>query len=152
VDASTTRQYGGTGLGLAISKKLSELMGGKMGVDSEAGKGSTFWFILPIEQVAEKPRKYSTGLSGKTMLVLDDDSINVEFLNTILPIYGCSPKIIKKQKIAFTGLAQPTPQATKFDFLIMNEKFLSTKSLNELKDECDKHGTKIIVISQNQDL
>ncbi len=49
VDASTTRKYGGTGLGLAISKQLAELMGGTIGVISEAGKGSEFWFRLPFE-------------------------------------------------------------------------------------------------------
>ncbi|QVL51147.1 MAG: PAS domain S-box protein [Thiocapsa sp.] len=73
-DTSTTRKYGGTGLGLAISRRLTELMGGRIGVESQLGHGSTFWVEIPFDpgRVGDTARGLAAPTRGKRALVVDD--------------------------------------------------------------------------------
>jgi len=90
-DGSTTRRFGGTGLGLTISKQLAEMMGGSIGVISEPGKGSTFWFDIRLGLVSsplsESPVLGS--LNHLRVLVVDDNASNLTILSTMLDGFGC---------------------------------------------------------------
>jgi two-component system sensor histidine kinase/response regulator len=106
-DASTTRQYGGTGLGLAISKRLAELMGGRVGIDSTLGQGSTFWVELPFALAtapADSPDTEArlshaelvtrlAGHAGQRLLLAEDNPLNQEVALALLQEVGLDADI-----------------------------------------------------------
>ncbi|MBK7993817.1 MAG: response regulator [Blastocatellia bacterium] len=97
VDSSTTRQYGGTGLGLAISHRLSELLGGRMWVESEVGKGSNFCFTIEAKHSKEKLQTYLSlqqpRLLDKKVLILIDNPTNQKILKYYAECWGMLPTI-----------------------------------------------------------
>ena len=92
VDASTTRKYGGTGLGLVISKQIAGLMGGQIGVESEDGKGSTFWFTVVLEKQPLDQQQELIGLGNienLRVLVVDGHDTNRHIFRKYLESWHC---------------------------------------------------------------
>jgi len=120
VDASTTRRYGGTGLGLAISKRLVELMGGRIWVDSAVGKGTIFHFAVDFEtadvpspQVRNEARD---GLSGRHVLIVDDNATNRRILDVQTRDWGMNPSVVSSGREAMDLLRG----AGRFDVVILD--------------------------------
>ena len=110
VDASTTRKYGGTGLGLAISKRLTEIMGGRIWVESEVGKGSVFQFLLPLRSAPalEPLPRAEMCWPGRAALIVDDNATNRRIYATQLRHWGMETVAVESADEALERLRQRT--------------------------------------------
>jgi signal transduction histidine kinase/CheY-like chemotaxis protein/HPt (histidine-containing phosphotransfer) domain-containing protein len=121
-DASTTRQYGGTGLGLVICKRIVDLMGGQIGVQSTAGKGSSFWVSVPLLKAVGDVEPARSELRGARLLLVSADLLFTQRLSGFVTHWGCK---VSQTQIAADALAKLRSAANagvtiQFDFLLID--------------------------------
>ena len=121
-DGSTTRVYGGTGLGLTISKHIVEMMGGRMRVESEIGKGSIFGFCipLPLDPDAKVEAFNDAVVAGKRALIVDDIAVNRDIFTEQLKLWGLETDTAVDGVDALSKLKAADDQGQPFDLILLD--------------------------------
>jgi signal transduction histidine kinase/ActR/RegA family two-component response regulator len=152
-DSSITRRYGGTGLGLAISKSLVELMGGEIGVTSDIGKGSTFWFLLPLPagtQTSVTTIAPPVNVTNARVLLVEDNVVNQRLTLHMLVKLGCQADLAQHGREAIDRLG-----SVRYDLVLMDcqmpemDGYEATRIIRDTRSTVLDHAVPVVAMTAN---
>ena len=150
-DGSTSRRFGGTGLGLSIARRLTELMGGEIGLSSEPGVGSRFWFRLPLA-VAAPRQPDAADLAGKRLLIVDDNATNRLILRRYLTAWGVRPGSANGGEEALAKLRDAVAAGRPYQLVLLDFNMPGMDGLalaKRLRQDPALAGTRLLMLSSS---
>mgnify|MGYP001075942916 CR=1 FL=1 len=149
-DASTTRRFGGTGLGLVISKRLVNLMGGEIGVDSTPNEGSTFWFTLRLARSQSPPQRTESDLRAAKVLIVDDNATNRLILENYLRNWGAETQSVDGGPAAIAALQRALGNGQPFALAILDMQMPGMDGIElaqRIKGDSSLQETRLLMLS-----